>query len=199
MSGIENITTRIKRDAETETEAALSEARREAEEVMRQYEAEAEKQSGETTRRGAAQADERFKRLEGVAALEAGKNLLSAKQDMLNIAFSRAAEAITALPEGKYLEFLSKLAAQYALTGTEQILLSKGDLDKYGAKVLSSANAALAAKGKPASLSLSDKPADITGGLILKEGDVETNCSLSAIMQLTRADISADVAEVLFN
>jgi len=199
MSGIENITTRIKRDAETETEAALAGARHEADEVIKNFEAEAEKQAGEMTRRGAAQADERFKRLEGVAELEAGKNLLAAKQEMLNIAFSHAAEVISKLPADKYIDFLSKLAAQYSLTGTEQLILSKGDLDKYGSKILSSANAALAAKGAAAALTLSDKPAEIDGGLILKEGDVETNCSLSTIMQLTRADISADVAEVLFN
>jgi len=199
MSGIEKITSRIKKDAEIETEAALAEAKREAEEVMHHFAAEATKQSGEAKRRGAASADERFKRLEGVAELEAGKNLLAAKQEIINSAFSRAAEAISKLPDDKYLEFLSKLAANYSLTGTEQIFLSKNDLDKYGAKVLSAANAALAAKKKHASLTLSNVAAEIDGGLILKEGDVETNCSLGTIMHLTRARLTSDVANLLFN
>jgi len=199
MSGIEKITARIKRDAEAETEAALAEARREAEEVINHYETEAAKQAGEMTRRGAAQADERFKRLEGVAELEAGKNVLAVKQEMLNTAFSRAAEAIVKLPDEKYVKFLSELAVRYSHTGKEQVFLSKTDLEKHGAKVVSSANATLAAQGKPASLSLSDKAADIDGGLILKEGNVEINCTIDTILQLTRDKISTEVAEVLFN
>jgi len=199
MSGIDRITARIRSDAEAESEAALAEAKREADEVIKYYGEDAEKQADELLRRGVSQAEERLKRLAGVAELEAGKNILAAKQEMLEEAFDRAALAIAALPEEKYTEFLAKLAVRYARTGNEQILLSKKDKDAYGVKFLSAANAALFKSGKQASLSLSETIAEIDGGLILKEGDVEVNCAIGTIVHFMRDKISVEVADVLFN
>jgi V/A-type H+-transporting ATPase subunit E len=199
MSGIDRITARIKSDVEAEAEAMLVEAKREAGDVIKRYEEDAGKQADELVRRGAAQADERLKRLEGVAELESGKNILTVKQEMLDLAFDRAAKAIAALPEEKYVEFLSKLAVQNSRTGKEQIVLSKNDRAKYGDRLLSSANASLAGEGKPATLTLSDEAADIDGGLLLKEEDVEVNCAIKTIVYFMRNKISVEVADVLFN
>jgi len=199
MSGIDKITVRIRSDAETETEAAIALAKREAEEVIKHYVEEAEKQADELLRRGTSQADERRKRLEGVAELESGKHILAVKQEMLDLAFDRAAKAIAALPEEKYVDFLSKLAVRYSRTGNEQILLSKKDREKYGDRVLKASNAALAGAGKKPSFSLADDTVDIDGGLILKEGDVEVNCAIKTIVYFMRDKISVEVADVLFN
>ena len=145
-------------------------------------------------RRGASLADERLQRLLGVAELEAGKNTLAAKQEMLDMAFNKAALAIAELPDEKYVDFLSQLAVRYSRTGNEQILLSKEDKDKYGERVLKAANAA-----KNASFTLAGETVDIDGGLLLREGLVEINCTISTIVYFTRDKISGEVADVLFN
>jgi len=199
MDGIDRITARIKSDADNESAAVLAKAKREAEEMIKHYDEEIKKQVDETIRHGAAQADQWLRRLEGVAELEADKNLLATKQELINAAFNRAAEFIAAFPKEKYIEFLSKLAVQHSRTGMEQILLSKRDLSNgYGEKVLSDANAALAAAGKPADLSLG-LAVEIDGGLILKDGNVEVNCAIGTILRFMRDRISGEVAEILFN
>jgi len=199
MSGIDKITVRIRSDAEAETEEAVALAKREAEEVIKRYDEEAEKQADELVRRGTSQAAERLKRLEGVAELESGKHILAVKQEMLDEAFTRAAKAIASLPDEKYVDFLSKLAARYARTGNEQILLSKKDLEKYGDRILAASKTAYAGSGKKASFTLSKETVDIDGGLILKEGDVEVNCAIKTIVYFMRDTISVEVADVLFN
>jgi len=198
MNGIDKITARIRDDAKTESEAALAEARREVEEILKDFDKEAASRAEETARRGALQADEQYKRRESIADLEARKKVLEAKQDMLDTAFARVPEAINSLPDEKYISFLSNLAALHSRSGTEQVLLSADDVDKYGGAVIAAANKALKAQGKPASLTLSGESADIDGGLILREGDIEVNCAIGTILQFIREEISGEVANVLF-
>jgi len=199
MSGIDKITARIRSDAEAETKQALEQAGREAAEVIRKHQEEAERQAEEIIRRGKAQADERLTRLAGVAELEAGKNTLTAKQEMLSEAFTRAASVVADLPEEKYIAFLSKLAAGSAGDGYEKIVLSRADRDKYGDRILASANVLLSSEGKQAGLTLSEETANISGGLILKGDNMEVNCALETIITFVRGEVSSEVADILFN
>jgi len=199
MDGIDKITARIRSNAKAESDAVIAEAKLEVEEMLKVYEKEAVKQAEETARRGELKAAEHYNRREAIAELEARKKVLEAKQEMLDIAFNRVTKAITSLPVDMYIEFLSRLAARNSRTGIEQVLLTKDDREKYGAQVLLLANGLLAAEEKHAGMSLSDETADIDGGLILRDGDVEVNCTIGVILQLIREEISGEVANVLFS
>jgi V/A-type H+-transporting ATPase subunit E len=199
MSGIDKITERIRSEADSKSAQALAEAEFEAKKTIKSFEDEAAKQTREIVRRGMVQADERKERLAGVAELEARKNVLAAKQEVLDDVFGRAAEAVVALPDKKYISLLAKLATRSSRTGTERILLSENDFSRFGDKVIAAANAEQASLGKPALLTLSDITADIDGGLIVKEGDVEVNCAIKTIVHFMREKISAEVADILFS
>ena len=199
MNGIDRITERIRSEAKAESDAAIAEARREVAETLKEYEKEAAAHAEEVIRRGEFQAEEHQKRREAVAELEARKKVLEAKQEMLDVAFSRVPEAIVALPDERYIEYLSKLAAMHTRTGREQILLADDDINVYGAAVVSAANALLAAEGKPAELSLLKEDAGIYCGIILRDGNVEVNCSIETILHFVREELSGEVANVLFS
>ena len=62
------------------------------------------------------------------------------------------------------------------------------------AAVVEKANALLPA-GK---LSLSAATGDFAGGLILKRGSIEANCTIELLVELCRGDMSAQLAKVLF-
>ena len=198
MSGIDRITARIRGDAEADSAEALAAAKQEAEETIKRFEEEAAKLAREMSSHGAAQAKERIERLVGVAELEAGKNLLAAKQEMLDAAFVRALATIHDYSKEEYIWLLSELAVRQVRTGREQALLSENDRSKYGKEFLSAANAALAAAGKPASLSLSEDSAKIGSGLVIRDGDVEINCALETILHFMRGKVSREVAGILF-
>ena len=199
MDGIDRITDRIKSDAETESSAALASAKREAKETVKHFEEEAARQVKEMVSHGAAEANERLKRLEGIAELEVGRNFLTVKQNMIDAAFDRVAEAIAAYPRDEYIEFLARLAVRHVRAGTEQVLLSESDRGEYGEEVISAANRLLAAAGKSAALSLANEAAQIGGGLILRDGNVEVNCAIETILHFMRDRISGEVAEILFS
>ena len=77
--------------------------------------------------------------------------------------------------------------------------MSPADHDKFGADVCAMANELLASRGKNASLSLSDDVRDMQGGIILVDGKIEINCSLEALVNSCRDELTGDVAKILFD
>ena len=47
-------------------------------------------------------------------------------------------------------------------------------------------------------MKLSAEERDIAGGLILRHGNVETNCSIDLLMEMCRGELAGKVADVLF-
>ena len=67
-----------------------------------------------------------------------------------------------------------------------------------GAKAVKAANELLSKRGLDGCLTLSDETRTMTGGLILKQGDIEVNCTVDTLLDLSRSELAARVAEVLF-
>ena len=117
----------------------------------------------------------------------------------MSAAYDKAREAILALDEDKYVAFLAEQAGAAALTGREEILLNKTDRDRIGAKLLAAANAAAVKRGLPGEMKLSDETRAVSGGLILRRGSIEVNCTLEKLLEMSRSALDAEVASVLFN
>ncbi len=199
MNGIEKITDRIVADTDAEITKLLQDAEREAKEIRESYAQVADVEYKSTVERGKSDAEERVQRLGGVAQLEAQKLVLATKQEMLDQAFQTAMEQLCALPEDSYVALLAKLAADGCETGTEALVLSVKDRPRYGKKVVVAANALLEQAGKPAQLTLSEEARDFRGGLYIKAGNVENNCTFETILRLLRQSISGEVAKFLFD
>ena len=78
--------------------------------------------------------------------------------------------------------------------GDEEIVLNRRDRERIGEKLVKAANALLE-KGR---LSLAPDTRDIAGGLILRRGSIEANCSAELLVELSQSELSAKVAETLF-
>ena len=59
--------------------------------------------------------------------------------------------------------------------------------------------ARLAAAGRPAKLRLSPAEGAFAGGLLLRRGSIETNCSAELLVELRRGEMSSELAGVLFD
>ena len=117
----------------------------------------------------------------------------------MNAAYDKAKAAIRALDEDKYVSFLAGLAAQAADDGKGEIVLNASDRAAVGGKVVEAANAILAGKGITGELKLSEATEDISGGLILKNGNISANCALDSLVEMSRSSMDAIVAGILFN
>ena len=140
--------------------------------------------------------EQRVQRLDRTARLEAKKSILNMKQEAVSRAFELAKDKIAELPERDYIGFLAREAAGAAITGQEEVIFCERDRAAVGAKAVRAANELLAARGMPATLT--DATREMAGGLILKQGDIEVNCTVDTLLDLTRGELAARVAEVLF-
>ena len=198
MNGIEKITQRIAADAEKESQAILTQALSQAEEIAAGFRADADAQAAQVLEKGRRRAGERRARLISAAEMEGRQALLAVKQEMLERAYALALDRLCSLPEGDYIDLLASLTAQAAVTGKEQLILSRTDRARYGVKVAARANNILAKEGRTAELKLSHTSGNFRGGLILSDGDVEVNCTFETLVRLSRAETAGQVAELLF-
>lgn len=204
MNGIEKITGQIDADVQKEIDAALDQARAQAQEIEARYASQAEAQAEAIRRKGEQDAALRQERLVDVARLEARKTILAAKQDMVGQAFDLALKKLLELPDQEYIALLAKLAVAASRTGREQVIFSQKDRSRYGKQAVTMANEMLAKKAGPRAaesagmLTLAEEARPMAGGLILRDGRVETNCSFEVLIHLQRDALSAEVARALF-
>ena len=198
MNGIEKITQRISAEAQAECGKLMQEAEERCAAIKAEYEKKAEAAYNESLEKGKQEIEQTVIRANRAERLNAKKEVLGAKQEIVNTAFDKAKEKLLNMQEDEYVSFLAGLAAKASVSGTEKIVLSAKDAAAVGAKTVSAANAALSAQGKKAALSLSEDCCEIDGGLILKEGSVEVNCSVDAMLSQCRGDAEAKLVEILF-
>lgn len=195
MNGIEKITARIDQYASADVAVIAKDAEEKAAAIRAKYQAEADDAAKKAEDAGAKAAAQRLERLEGAAKMDAKKLILSAKQDCLDEAFAKAHKALLALPEEKYVDLLARMAVKASSTGREEILLNSRDQKKVGDEVVKKANALK----KGAELTLSKDTRDMEGGLTLRDGNVEVNCSFETQLRILREDMAADLANILFS
>ncbi len=227
MNGIEKITGQIDADIQKEIDDLTAQAQAQAAEIGAGYDRQAQEQTQAILERGKRDAALRRERLGSVAQLEARKLTLSAKQEMVGRAFDLALQKLVDLPEADYIALLARLAVEASRTGREQVIFSQKDRARYGKQVVTQANEILARRVAPklpedltasragavldrvvtgasavlsgtGMLTLAEEARPMAGGLILRDGRVETNCSFEVLIRLQRGALSAEVAQVLF-
>ena len=97
MDGIEKIIDRISSDAQREIDDVLAAAQAEAEKITAEYQAQAKAEADDILARGEKAAAERGERLASVAQLECRKEVLRAKQEVIDEAFQLAMDKLVAL------------------------------------------------------------------------------------------------------
>lgn len=198
MKGIDKITSRIIADAEAECRDVKRESDERCAAVRAENEKRAQDEYWRLVREGVKDTEQRVQRMDRTARLEAKKSVLNMKQEAVSRAFDLAKDKIAELPERDYVAFLAREAAEAAITGQEEVIFCEHDRKSVGAKAVKAANELLAAKGMPGLLTLSDATRDMAGGLMLKQGDIEVNCTVDTLLDLTRDELAARVADVLF-
>lgn len=198
MKGIDKITSRIIADAEAECAAVKKESDERVAAIREENERRAQEEYLRLVREGVKDTEQRVQRLDRTARLEAKKSILNMKQETVSRAFELAKGKIAELPERDYVAFLAREASEAAVSGQEEVIFCERDRKSVGAKAVKAANELLATKGMPGMLTLSDTTREFSGGLMLKQGDIEVNCTVDTLLDLARGELAARVAEVLF-
>lgn len=192
MNGIEKITARILADAQAEADAVKADAEAKCAQIRGEYDKKAQDEYWRIVRAGVADCEARVQRLGRTAEMEAKKSILALKQDMVSEAFEKATGQVRAMPEEKYVAFLAALAAKAAGSKSEEIVLAQRDA-ALGEKIAQEANRLCGGK-----LHYDGATRDMLGGVVLRDGDIEVNCSIETLVAQYRYELATQVAEVMF-
>ena len=198
MNGIEKITARIRADAADEASRMQEDAVRRCSGVIEEGRRQAEQQTAARLAQGEKEAQEQKNRLLKAADMNARKQILQAKQDLVAEAFDRAEDRLRTLSGAERTDLLSRLAARAAVSGKEAVVLDEEDLPAVQA-VVDGANALLSQAGRTAQLTLSPEPGRFSGGLMLREGQIFVNGTIEALLRQAKEELSASVAAGLFS
>ena len=198
MKGTEKISAHIRADGDAEAKKIIDAASKQAEEKRAESFKAALSEYEKLMQAGNAECEDILSGSRRIAEMEAKKSVLSVKQEMISAAFDAAREEIVNMPRDKYTQFLARMAAEAAASGMEEIVLNARDKAEVGKAVCKAANELLSAKGTPGKLTVSEDTADISGGVIVRFGGIETNCSIDALIRQRRSGLSTEVAAALF-
>jgi len=194
MKGTEKIIAHIQADADAEAAEILARADARCAEIRESYEQKAKEAYAERIRAGVRENQDRLDSMERLANMEGRKAILALKQDMVARSFERAVEKLVTLPEAEYIALLAKLAVGASVTGDEEIVLNARDKKAVGDKLVKAANEKLGG----GHLRLAGDTGSFRGGLILRRGNIEANCTAELLVDLCREDMAAELAGVLF-
>lgn len=196
MKGTEKIIAHIQADAQAQCDAILAKAQEQSDAIRADYARKAADAYAEKIRAGVKATADQADSAARLSRMEARKELLALKQEMIARSFDEAEKKLVSLPDEQYISLLSRLAAQASVTGDEEIILSAADRARVGEAVVRGANERLGSAG---ALRLSDSVGEFDGGLIVKRGNIEVNCTAALLVELCRGDMSAALAGVLFD
>lgn len=188
-----DIKNKIATDAKQESELIIQKAQEQIDEIRTKSDAEILSLEESYHGRFKKEEPEILNRREIVAKLDVKKLELDAKQELIAMAFNEAVKALSNLPKDKYLGFIKVLLEESVETGKEIVFLSEKEknftkawLDAYNEE-------------HKTSLTISKEKVSISGGFILQNEDIDTNCSFDMLVSWNREDLEADVVKRLFS
>ncbi len=148
--------------------------------------------------RAARSAAERKQRIISMAELEDRKEILKVKQQLIEEAFDRAIKRILSLEMEAYGTFLINLILRANPEGDEEILFNQRDRARFGDGWIERLNQKLLESKKKGGMRMTGETRSIQGGVIVRRGRKETNCSLESVIGSKRDRLEATVAAILF-
>jgi V/A-type H+-transporting ATPase subunit E len=195
---LEAIVDKILKDARDQTSRIEGESRAKIQSIQSECE-ETVRALQETSRKRAERlAEDQRRRLLSMAELDIRKEVLALKQEMIGTAFERAISKLLEQGEESYSTLLKKLILDADLEGDEELILNQKDRERIGDVLIRELNEAFSKTGKKRELRLSREIRPIKGGVILRRGRKEVNCSLESIIYSKRDSLEATVARILF-
>jgi V/A-type H+/Na+-transporting ATPase subunit E len=196
--GADRIISRIIDDADTKSKTIIAEANEKASLMQKEARDSAMRQAEKIIDQAHKEAVERKRRILGIAELEARKELLTAKQELIAEVFAKSLDELLAADDTTYLALLRKMLLENVKSGTETVAVSASDLKRIPAAFWKEVNERLIEKGKAGKIAPASEPRDIRGGFILLDERVEINCSFEALLAMKRDELEPEVASILF-
>lgn len=199
MNDIRNITDKIISDAQILADAAEQLALAQAEEILRGYREKADRIRLDTQEKAKREAADALSRAESSHKMRERNILLEAKCRLLDEVFERAAAHFYGLESKKYTKLLMSFFDIAQTAHNSVLFMNKKDLKTVGNNFYTEAKKSFTKKNPGFTLTLSGTPVNIDGGFIIKNGDIELNCSISGFLSDFRQQHENDIFRLLLD
>jgi vacuolar-type H+-ATPase subunit E/Vma4 len=133
-----------------------------------------------------------------IFSLEARKQTLLKKRELIDEAFQIAEDELDNLPEKEWSMLIAAIVAASSQTGKEKLKVPQKDYEKYQNGFLSSLNRGLKSNGLSGELTLSREPADFKSGIMLEGEEVDINGDFKVLLNQVRTKYEKEIAVILF-
>lgn len=196
MTGLEKIKSQILSEARALADNKVEEAKADAQKITSQAEAEAEKSSELAQRKSEADVKAYEERVASAIDLKRRTRILEAKQEVIADVLKKAYDSLIAMDEKEYFALLLKMLDKYALPEAGEIFFAASDLARMSNDFRAEVEKSAASKG--GSLVISEEGRKIENGFVLAYGGIEENCTLQAIFDAKKDELSDKVHRIIF-
>lgn len=219
MTGLEKIKARIISDAENDASVIIANAEKECKRIEDENEEKIRVLRSKMNESAMREGEAIITRAKSSAEVEKRNLYLARKSELVDKVFENAYKDILSQTEEKYLTMLENMLVSVLVgcvkseqeslemygedttSETYEVIFNKNDREKYGQKVISDVKASALDRIPERMISrlrLSSDIAAIDGGLILRCGDIETNCATEMIFASIRDELEGTVNKILF-
>lgn len=173
-------------EADEAAKAILAKGQKEADAILKAGQEKIDKEMDAFDRTAQAEAEKAAAKEISGAEMQAKKAVLEAKQKILADVVAEAEKRLLSLDDAAYAEVIGGMLEKLDKALGTEIIVSKKDAPRLAAVV--------AEKG----FTLSQQNSDISGGFIVKNGDIEYNYSFESIITVEKEEIQQIAAKIIF-
>ena len=197
MTGLEKMKSQILDEAKALVDSKIAEANSQAQEILDTARADADKAVCSISQRSETDVVNYKERIASSIDLQKRTKTLSAKQEIIAEVLDKAYEKLTTMETGEYFAMLLKMLDRYVLSQSGEMFFSSADLARMPEGFREEADRAAKAKG--GSVTISETARKIENGFVLAYGGIEENCTLKAMFDAKRDELSDEIHHLLFS
>ena len=198
MSNLDNLTSKIIRDAEVKKEEILNEANSKAEIIIKNKIEEASKNASSILEKAEIESKIIKERVLSKAELDIRNKKLQAKQELIEKVFEEAKKQLENMSAEEFQKFIRDSIMSLNIDGDEEIILNTNDRGRLPVTFLEDINSELQSKGKLGNLRFGERDYEIKGGFILSKNGIEINNSFEELVNSLKYDLEYEVGRLLF-
>lgn len=196
MANINNLTSKIFRDAEERKESILASAEEEKNKILSKKVAKAKELEKEIIEKAEAEAKNKKERIISSASLKVRNDKLSAKQEVIKVVFDKSVDVLASITGDDFLRFIKNSILSLGKIGEQNLILNKAGMELVDLTFIYDLNQALGDNGN---IKLSPNIGNFKGGFVLEKNGIEINNTYEALVSSLKDELEFEVANVLFN
>lgn len=196
MASLNNITSKILKDAEDRKNEILVAAEAEKESILSKKIAKAKDLEADKLKKAKLQAKSNVERGISSANLKVRNNKLAAKQEVINSTFNKSIEVLSNIKGEELLKFIKSSVLSLGNIGEQKMILNKSGMESIDLTFIYELNEELGDRGN---IKLSSKVKDFKGGFILEKDGIQINYTFEALVNSLKDELEYEVASILFN